>query len=203
MPKDVKIPVVGIVGGVGSGKSTAAELFERKGCCRIDCDKLGHALLLNEDVKRDIRSEWGASVFDENDNVIRKAVAEIVFTDAEQLDKLERILHPRIREKIVQAVHEAQTTDCPAVVVDAAVLFEAGWDDLCTHVVFVDAPEDDRVGRVSERSGWDAEILHARESKQIPLDKKAKRCHYTIRNHSSVSRLQEQVDRLLHHITHE
>ncbi|MBN1942918.1 MAG: dephospho-CoA kinase [Phycisphaerae bacterium] len=203
MRQDKNIPVIGIVGGVGSGKSTVAEEFERRRCRRIDGDKLGHALLANDDVKREIRSLWGDAVFDETGAVSRRAVAEIVFQDAEQLAALERILHPRIRAEIVKALSEAQATDCPAVVIDAAVLFEAGWDDLCTHVVFVDAPEKDRLQRVGRRLGWDAETLRRREARQIPLDKKAKRCHHSLSNCSSVSHLQEQVDRLLHLITRE
>jgi dephospho-CoA kinase len=194
---------VGIVGGVGSGKSTVAEEFERLGCCRIDADKLGHSLLADGEVKREIRAQFGPSVFDETGIVSRKAVAEIVFQDAKQLDALERILHPRIREEIIRAIAAAQVTKSPAVVVDAAVLFEAGWDDLCTHVVFVDAPEADRLRRVREKRGWDAQTLQMRETRQIPLDKKAKRCHHGIRNRSSVSHLKEQVGRLLHHITRE
>lgn len=203
MPKNKHIPVIGVVGGIGSGKSTVAAEFERLGCCRIDGDKLGHALLVRDDVKQEIRALWGAAVFDETGEVNRKAVADIVFNDATQLEALERILHPRIREAIMQAVAKTRGKTYPAVVVDAAVLFEAGWDDLCSHVIFVDAPMEDRLARVRERRGWDANTLHTREMRQIPLDKKQNRCHHSIRNHSSVSHLQEQVGRLLHHITHE
>jgi dephospho-CoA kinase len=203
MENDKKIPVVGIVGGVGSGKSTVAEEFERLGGYRIDCDKLGHALLTDDDVKFEIRSVWGSAVFDETGEVSRQALGKIVFQDAEQLESLERILHPRIREGILRGVTAARKTNCPVVVVDAAVLFEAGWDDLCTQIVFVDAPEDNRLHRVKTKRGWDAETLRRREARQIPLDKKAKRCHHSIRNHSSVSHLKEQVCRLFHHITRE
>jgi dephospho-CoA kinase len=197
------IPVIGIVGGIGSGKSTVAAEFERLGCYRIDADKLGHVLLGEDEVKCEIRALWGAAVFDDTGEVNRGAVANVVFRDAEQLTALERLLHPRIREGIVRGIESAKAMNCPAVVMDAAVLFEAGWDDLCTHVVFVEASEEDRRRRVKDGRGWDAQTLQTREARQIPLDKKRKRCHHGIRNHSSVSHLKEQVDRLFHHITHE
>lgn len=197
------IPVVGVVGGIGSGKSTVAAEFQRLGCSRIDCDKLAHALLTDADVKREIRKTFGAKVFDEHDEISRPAVAEIVFRDSEKLDALEQILHPRIREKIIERIDAARQTDSIAVVVDAAVLFEAGWDDLCTVTMFVEAPEEDRLERVRKSRGWDRDALQTREARQIPLDKKARRCHYNIHNHSSVSRLKEQVRQFLHHITRE
>lgn len=204
MASDRNIPVIGIVGGIGSGKSTVAAEFERLGCRRVEADRIGHALLEEEAVRREIRSLWGDAVFDEKTGrVDRQAVAEIVFRDAAQLEALERILHPRIRGELVRAVAEARRAGVPALVLDAAVLFEAGWDDLCTHTVFVDATQEERLCRVREHRGWDAVELQRRESRQIPLDKKARRCHYILHNRSSVSHLQEQVQRLFHHITRE
>ena len=181
MPHVQKIPVIGVVGGIGSGKSTVADEFERLGCYRIDCDKLGHALLAEDDVKKEILAQFGPSVFDSGGEVNRSAVADIVFHDAQQLQSLEHILHPRIREEIIRRVAEAAGQKKIAVVVDAAVLFEAGWDDLCTYVIFVDAPVEERLARVKERRGWDAHTLQLRESNQIPLDKKQKRCHHSVR----------------------
>ena len=203
MFQDQKIPVVGIVGGIGSGKSTVAEEFEHLGCYRIDCDKLGHAALDEEDVKRQLRALWGDNVFDADGDVNRRAVADVVFNDPKQLAALESIVHPRIREGIVRGIAEGKARNAPAIIVDAAVLFEAGWDDLCTDIVFVEASREERFARVKERRGWDDSTMQLRESRQIPLDKKQSRCHHSIHNHSSVSYLKVQVGQLLYHITHE
>lgn len=203
MPDVKKIPVVGVVGGIGSGKSTVAAEFEHLGCYRIDCDQLGHAALCDDDVKRQLRAMWGDAVFDANGDVNRQSVAKIVFDDPKQLASLERIVHPRIREGIVRGIAEGTKRNPPAIIVDAAVLFEAGWDDLCTDIVFVEASREERFARVKERRGWDDSAMQLRESRQIPLDKKQSRCHHSIHNHSSVSYLKVQVGQLLYHITHE
>jgi dephospho-CoA kinase len=97
----------------------------------------------------------------------------------------------------------AGASDVPAVVIDAAILYEAGWDDMCTHTVFVDAPAKDRYRRVGIERGWTREEFDLRESAQIPLDIKAERCFYTVDNHSDMSRLSELVRHIFHQIVHE
>jgi len=100
-------------------------------------------------------------------------------------------------ERIAAAQADAAAV---AVVVDAAVLFEAGWDDLCECVVFVDAPRAVRLARVAEVRGWDETALSKRERLQIELDKKRQMCDYVIDNHVSDSRLSETIRQLLDRI---
>jgi len=104
--------------------------------------------------------------------------------------------------RMAEQITSARITSVPAVVLDAAVLLEAGWDDLCTDTVWIDAPAPNRQNRVRSSRGWDDQTLRQRESAQIPLDRKANRCSYRVRNDSSVSHLREQVRQLLHQITH-
>ena len=191
-------PVIGIVGGVGSGKSTVAGQLARLGCLRIDADRIGHDMLGKPDVRAEIRSRWGAAVFDDHGRVSRPALADAVFSDAGELAALNAILHPRIRRVAEQRIAEARGRPAvPAVVLDAALLLEAGWNDLCTHLVFVDCPAEQRLERVGQNRGWDEATWRRRESLQIFLDTKARMCDYTVENSSSVPHLVQQTRKLL------
>lgn len=195
------IAVIGIVGGIGAGKSTVAGEMARAGCEVIDADAIGHDLLSVPEVSAELRRRWGEGIFLPDGTVDRPALGEIVFNDPDQLCALHAILHPRIRRGIEERIAAiGRSGAARAIVLDAAVLFEAKWDDLCTRVVFVDASEARRRRRVTAQRGWDPEIWAAREKSQIPLDKKRQLCDYTLDNGSSVSCLRERVRELLRKI---
>lgn len=201
-PSDSAKPVIGIVGGVGAGKSTVAEEFVRLGCVRIDADVVGHELLTQDDVRQEIRTRWGEAVFDEAGQVDRPALARIVFDRDADLAALNEIMHPRIGVALARRVPRALAeADATGVVLDAAVLLEAGWDRLCTALVYVDTPADVRAQRVRAQRGWDEAQWRAREKKQNSLDTKAARCEYTVDNSSGVSHLRKQVRRIFSLLT--
>ena len=113
---DSSIPVIGVVGGIGSGKSTAASQFAALGCAVIDGDAIGHELLRREDVRQEVHRRWGDAVFTDAGEVDRRALAKIVFADETQLSALNRILHPRIRRRMVEQIKSFQGEDIPAIV---------------------------------------------------------------------------------------
>jgi len=194
-------PVIGVVGGVGAGKSTAAAELARLGCALIDADQIGHELLADESVRRQLRKRWGGRIFDDGGCVDRKALGRIVFSDPDELAALNAVVHPRIRRRMAEQIADARARrDVPAVVVDAAVLFEAGWNDLCTHLVFVDCPPDQRLRRVRAGRQWDEETWRQRERSQDFLDTKRQMCEDTIDGSSDVSHLVEQLRKLFHRI---
>ena len=187
-------PVIGVVGGVGSGKSTAAAQFARLGCALVDADRIGHELLAQPDVMDELRRHWGGRVFDSRGRVDRRALGDDVFEHPQQLAALNAILHPRIRRRMAEQIARAcGDADVRGVVVDAALLFEAGCDDLCTHVVFLNCPAAERLRRVSRCRGWDESTWRGRENSQIPLDKKAQMCDYSVDSSSSAAHLAEQI----------
>ena len=193
-------PVIGIVGGIGSGKSLAASMFGEIGCAVIDVDRIGHAVLEDPEVIDAVRRRWSDAVIGTEGSVDRGALGRIVFADPAEMTALREISWPRIGQRLARQVGEAMSNRAfRAVVVDAAVLFEAGWDANCTHVIFVDAPEALRRQRVACR-GWSAEDLMRRENQQIPLDSKRRRCYATLHNRSSEPHLREQVRLLLERI---
>jgi len=198
-PSDRTLPVIGLVGGIGAGKSAAAACFAQLGAAVIDADALGHQVLHEPAVRAELVARWGPEALGPDGRVDRQAVGAIVFPDPSQLAFLESLTHPRISDLIRRGIEAARAKGAPAAVLDAAVLVEAGWDRYCTHLVYVHAPAAQRARRVRQR-GWDEAAWRGRENSQISLDKKAARCNYRLKNSSSLSRLREQVRRVFHQI---
>jgi len=194
-------PVIGLVGGVGAGKSTVAAEFSRLGCVAIDADAVGHAVLREPDARSAIVAMFGAAVLDAAGEVDRKVVASVVFQDEAALAKLNALAHPRIAARISQTIEQARRdASVAAIVLDAAVLLEAGWDHVCTALVFVSAPNTSRRDRVRDNRGWDEASWASREKTQFSLDKKASRCEYTVDNSSDIPHLRQQVRQVFYRI---
>jgi dephospho-CoA kinase len=176
---------LGLVGGIASGKSVVAGCFRDLGAVVLDADQAGHAALREPDVIAALVARWGDRILDSGGQISRREVARIVFArgDVQEREFLEGITHPRIQMRLQQELAKAQASVPPprVVVLDAALLFEAGWDTLCDKILFVDAPRDVRLERAVAR-GWSAEQFAAREAAQMPVDEKRRRCDLIIRN---------------------
>ena len=200
---DARKPVIGLVGGIGAGKTRAAQEFARLGCAVIDADAIGHELLRDDRVRAAVHRRWGDGVFRSDGAVDRGALARVVFGDSADLAALNDLLHPLIRVRMEELIDRAEgDRSVKAVVLDAAVLFEAGWDDLCSRRVFVSCPAEQRAQRVAATRGWDRATWAEREKAQISLDAKARKCDDHIDSSSSVSHLAEQVRRILTQVAH-
>jgi dephospho-CoA kinase len=191
-------PVIGLIGGIGSGKSRVAALFRERGARVIAGDDLGHEALRQPPVRAQITARWGREVLDAHGEINRRRLAAIVFADPEQRRALESMVHPWIKQRMRDEVEQARN-DAAArfVVVDAAILLEAGWNDLCDRLVFVEAPREVRRQRIAEQRGWTAEEVEAREQAQLPLTAKAVRADYTLHNAGSMESLKQKVNDLL------
>jgi dephospho-CoA kinase len=191
--------VVGLLGGIGSGKSQVAAAFARQGARVIAGDQLGQAALRDPAIRARIASRWGQGILDENGEVDRRRLAAIVFADAAQRKALEAITHPWIRQRIHAEVAEAcKDSGVKLIVLDAAVMLEAGWNDLCDRLVFIEAPRDMRLARVARQRGWSEKEVEAREQAQLPLTEKAVRADHVLDNSASLEHLNRQVNDLLH-----
>ena len=191
-------PVVGIVGGIGSGKSLVAAQFAAQGGHLIAADQLGHEALRQPDVKAQVVARWGAAMLDSDGQIDRKRLAAIVFADASERQALEVMTHPiigqRIREEIAKA---CARPDVRLVVLDAAVMLEAGWHGVCDHVVFVDAPWETRLTRLMEKRGWNADELQKREQAQMPVDDKRRHADAIVENNGAPDQVASKVKELL------
>ena len=181
MTASARIPVViGLAGGIGSGKSTVARAFEALGCVVSDSDKQAKQALDRDSVRATLSRWWGAEVLDDDGCVDRAHVARIVFEDPSQRARLEDLIHPLIREDRAALVRAAG--GAPAVIVDAPLLFEVWRDAECDAVVFIEAPYADRLARVRASRVWDEAELDRRESAQWPVQRKREASQYVIEN---------------------
>ncbi len=202
LPGAERLPVIGLVGGVASGKSFVARELERLGAATLDADRAGHDVLQQPEVVEAIRRQWGDEVLEAGGAVDRKALARIVFGDdpkaREQRRILEEITHPRIGQQILeQARRHAENGAVRALVLDAPVMLEAGWDALCDYIIFVDAPRDVRLSRALSR-GWTRDDFAAREKAQETLEKKRERADFVIDNGKDPEYTRAQVERFWH-----
>jgi len=147
-------PVIGLVGGIGAGKSTAARCFANRGGFVIDADALGHEALRQPEIIRRVVELWGVGVRKEDGSIDRRAIGRIVFGNPTERTSLERIVFPFITARCSEEIAKAMANpDVKFVVVDAAVLFEAEWDQNVDRIVYIDAPREQRLARLAERSG--------------------------------------------------
>jgi len=193
-------PVIGLVGGVGAGKSAAARCLERIGCVVIDSDSRAKALLDDPAVADTLVRWWGDRVLDHAGRVDRDVVAGIVFEDPAERRRLESLIHPLLAARRSETIERAKQAGAPGVVIDAPLLIEAGLDSLCDAIVFVDAPVADRLRRVARDRGWSAEELDRRQAAQAPLEIKRHKAHYVVTNTGSADDLCRQVRRVFDQI---
>jgi dephospho-CoA kinase len=191
--------VIGVAGGVASGKSVVSQGLRRLGAGLLDADKIGHEMLEEPAVRDAVRREWGAEVFSPDGKVNRAALARRVFAPPPdgpaELAVLEQITHPRIGTRLKEEIERLSAVgEYPAVVLDAAVMFKAGWHRYCNRIAFVDAPYETRLQRALQR-GWTAEHFAAREAAQLSVEEKKKLADTIIDNSGALSHTIHQVER--------
>ena len=194
------LPILGIVGGIGSGKSVAAEAMQKLGGHLIVADQLGHDALIQADIKRQLVERWGEQILNDQGNPDRRKIAAIVFSKEVERRYLEALVFPYIENRIVEEVSQAQTLAVEKfIILDAAIMMETGWDRHCDKIVFVEAPREQRLARLKETRGWDEAEVERREAAQLPLEEKKRRADATLINDEKPEKVAGQVERLLLH----
>jgi len=187
-------PVIGIAGGIGSGKSFVAGLFGELGCVVIRADDAVLNAYRDACVKHTLRQWWGPLVFDPRGDVDRAAVARKIFTHPSERDRLEKLIHPLVnaqRQRVMKSA--ADDASVVAFVWDIPLLFEKELNRECDAVVFVDTPDDIRLQRVQSSRGWDQTELMQRENLQTPLDSKRRMSDHVIVNTADAQHARGQV----------
>ncbi|MHC4692443.1 MAG: dephospho-CoA kinase [Planctomycetota bacterium] len=194
MGKAGKKPIIGILGGICSGKSTVAAEFAKLGCKVIDADKIAHELLERKDIREMIVGLFGEAVTGPGGKIDHKKLAGIVFADAEKLTSLNRIIHPFVLERAEELIEKYNgQSHVKAIVLDIPLLAEVGWDKKCDKLIFVDCKRDLRIKRAKKKGIFDENQLKIRENFQISLDNKVAITDNSIDNNSGFSALAKQI----------
>lgn len=189
--------IIGIVGGVCSGKSTVAAEFARLGCAVIDADSIAHELLDDESIRQRLKKAFSERILDPDGRVNRDSLARIVFQKLHKMTELNEIMHHPVLIKCRDLISQYNASpNVPAIVLDIPLLLEVGWEKTCDKIIFVDCSDQIRAQRAQKKGFLSKNQLKKRENLQISLDTKAKIAHYIVDNNSDLSALAEQVERI-------
>jgi dephospho-CoA kinase len=192
--KSKKKPIIGILGGISSGKSTVAAEFAKLGCKVIDADKIVHDLLQKTGVRKKITNLFGQAILNSAGEIDNQKLAKVVFADTEKLLSLNKIIHPLVLERTEELIERYNLqSQIKAIVLDMPLLAEVGWAKRCDRLIFVNCKRKIRIDRAKKMKGFDENQIKIRENFQISLDKKASIADNVIDNNSDFQALVRQV----------
>jgi dephospho-CoA kinase len=189
--------VIGLTGGILTGKSTVSEILAQRGAVIIDADKIGHeAYRPQTKVWREVVDAFGTSILKENGEIDRKKLGEIVFNDPEALARLNEIMHPEMHSMMKEEIERLRSEGVDVVVLEAAVLIEANWTDLVDEVWVTVAPEETAVKRLQDRGGLSEEQARARIRSQLSSADRAKHADVIVDTDCDLAEVRAKVEEL-------
>ncbi len=188
--------VIGLTGGIASGKSTVAAMLVEKGAYLLDADRLAkEAVEPGSPAWQDIVNWLGKSILLPDGQLNRVRLAEIVFNDQDKLKKLNQIVHPWVGKRFLQLSEEIKVKDPDAVLVyDIPLLIEAGMQDMVDLILLVYVPREVQIERLQQRDGITRRAAEARLKAQKPLEEKRKYANVIIDNSGTEAETARQVD---------
>ena len=186
--------VIGLTGSIGTGKSEVARLLVAHGAALINADEVGHdAYTPNSEIWREVVANFGDAILRPSGEIDRKKLGGIVFSDPDKLTQLNRIMHPRMARMVKERIQSLEAEGVRVVVVEAALLFEAGWDSLVDEVWVTDSPTESVVQRLQARNGLSEEEIHKRMDSQMSSVERNSRADQVLDNSGNVELLEETV----------
>jgi len=186
--------IIGLTGGIASGKSTVTSYLKEKGYTIIDADKLGHIALTNDEVKEKLKKSFGLTIL-ENNEISREKLGKLVFGNDENLKILNSIVHPYIRKIILQL--QEKHRDERLVFLDIALLFEAGFEDLVEKIIVVHVDEKIQLARLMSRNALSKEQAMFRIESQMSSKDKSILGNYVIDNGGTKEETYKQIDLII------
>lgn len=191
--------IVGLTGGIGSGKTTVSDLFKDLGIPIIDTDVIAHDLVADDkSVLKEIVTQFGGGILKEDKTLNRKELAKIVFSQKEHKQQLEDILHPRIRDEVNKQIQSYSLNSPPPkyVIVVIPLLFETGFNELIDRILVVQADETVRIQRIKQRDHRSLDEIRAIINSQVSDEKRISEADDIIENNDSLASLEPQIMRL-------
>ena len=189
--------VIGLTGSIGTGKSEVARLLESLGAVVINADQVGHeAYAPNTESWREVVEAFGRDILQPTGEIDRRKLGTIVFSDPQQMAKLNGIMHPRMAGMVGERIEKLRAQGTEVVVVEAALLFEAKWDYLVDEVWTTDAPVETVIQRLRDRNGLQEEEVRKRIDSQMDREERLGRSHLVLDNSGDVAELEQTLNSL-------
>ena len=187
---------IGLTGGIASGKSTVAKMFQAKGAYLIDLDKLAHLVEEPDQIAwKAIVDYFGPDILNEDRTINRVKLGLIVFPDREKLSKLNSIVHPAVFEEWRERIDEIREKNAAAIIIsDIPLLIEAGMRHQVDVVILVHVSPEDQIQRLMDRNGCSREDAERRLSTQMPIDEKISHADFFIDNKGSLEKTEISVN---------
>lgn len=189
--------IIGLTGGIASGKSTVSAVFKEMGAIILDADQIARLVVLpHQPAWADIVKLFGPEIINEDQSLNRAKIGKIVFSNPAALEELNRSTHPRIRQSFKDALRQISMEQPNAmVIVEVPLLYETNMDKLCHQVIVVWVDRETQIKRLIKREKLSQEDAIRRIESQMPLDEKARQADYVIDNRGSIMETKEEATR--------
>lgn len=196
--------VLGLTGGIATGKSTADEFFKNKNIPIIDSDKVAHNIMnVGKPAWKKVKETFGTDYLNSDQSVNRKKLGKLVFNNEAELKKLNEITHPLIYQEIQEKIKTEKDKNVPLVIVDAPILFETGGQNYCDKTVVITLPPKIQLERLMARNNLSKEDALSRINAQMPLEQKEKLATYVVDNAGTIEELDSKLEQVLKKIKDE
>jgi dephospho-CoA kinase len=185
--------IIGLAGGIGSGKSTVADILKELGAVTLDLDKVGHLVLKQAGIRGRLVDEFGKDILDTQGNIDREILGDIVFNDTQALGKLNSIVHPAIDAYVSDKAGEYSRQGVEVLVLEAAVMLEAERDWQVDEIWVTTSSEGKVIERLKGRPDFSEETVTARILSQMSGEERARRADVVIDNNGSLDELRDRV----------
>lgn len=186
--------VLGLTGGIASGKSTLSNIFRELGIKIADADKIAKEISEREDVLLEIKNIFGNGVFAKNGVLDRKKLKDEVFSDKSKLKKLNDIVHPKVWNEFKKIKEKTAKNDI--IIFDVPLLFESGMDKMCDKVLLIYINKELQIKRMFERDGIDRELALKIINSQMSLEEKMSKSHLKIENSGTIEDLRIKAKKI-------
>ncbi|MCH2532931.1 MAG: dephospho-CoA kinase [Bdellovibrionales bacterium] len=189
---------IGLTGGIASGKSTVSQILRQRGLPVVDADELARdAIIHGSEGYKNVVKAFGMDVLNKDGTLNRESLAEIVFTDKSQLEKLESIIHPIVREQTKKLKDSLKSQGYKMAFYDVPLLFEKNMESMFDKIVVVYSRMDQQIERLKSRNNMSKEQAVNRILNQVSMDDKIKKCDFVVDNTSDHENLENQITKLL------
>ncbi len=189
--------VIGLTGGIGTGKSEVSRILRELGAEVIDADRVGHeAYTPHTAIWREVVDTFGERVLGPNGKIDRKRLGAIVFNDPQAMSALNAIMHPRMADIIRERIEALRGQGVDLVVLEAALLVEAGWEGLVDEVWVTHSTGEQVEERLRLRNGLTAEQVRSRVQAQMPFEERSRHAQVVVHNSGSLEELRREVEAL-------